>query len=128
MFKVDIKFISILLYFFLFVDQSLSNEILINSLKDNNKLIFIRHAYAPGNGDPEGFNLQDCNTQRNLNDEGIEYARKMGNFFLENDVPIDKVFSSEWCRCQETAIYAFGQYKVFKALNSFYDTNIKTAI
>ena len=54
---------------------------LINQLEDGNKLIFIRHAYAPGNGDPDNFNLDDCFTQRNLNDDGKKQAKKIGEFF-----------------------------------------------
>ncbi len=52
-------------------------------LKDGGKLIFIRHAYAPGSADPEGFDISNCASQRNLNDEGIEQAKKIGKFFLE---------------------------------------------
>ena len=48
-----------------------SNESLIQSLKKSGNLIFIRHAYAPGNGDPQNFNIFDCSTQRNLNNKGI---------------------------------------------------------
>ena len=55
-------------------------------LKDGNKLIFIRHALAPGNGDPEGFKINDCKTQRNLNQTGINQAKKIGIFFKENKI------------------------------------------
>ena len=105
----------------LWTSTSSSNEILISSLKDNDKLIFIRHSYAPGNGDPDGFSLKDCSSQRNLNDFGIEYSKKIYKFFSINNIPIDQILSSEWCRCRETAEHAFGKYKTFKSLNSFYD-------
>ena len=118
------KFIKFLLIIFITINSPIkadSKQNLINELKQGGKLIFIRHAYAPGGGDPDNFEINDCKTQRNLSDTGREQANKIGYFFSSNNIPIDKVFSSEWCRCQETAIYAFGQYKVFKALNSFYD-------
>jgi phosphohistidine phosphatase SixA len=111
----------LLLIFFLFLNSAFSNEKIINSLKEGEKLIFIRHAYAPGNGDPENFNLKDCSSQRNLNQKGINQSKKIGLFFTQNKIKIDKVLSSEWCRCKDTAKYAFNDYKTFDALNSFYD-------
>ena len=97
-----------------------SQEELINLIKDGNKLIFIRHAYAPGSGDPINFDLNDCSTQRNLNKEGINQSKKIGQLFSKNKVQIDKVLSSEWCRCKDTAEFAFNKYTTFNALNSFY--------
>ena len=97
-----------------------SQEELINLIKDGNKLIFIRHAYAPGSGDPFNFDLDDCSTQRNLNQEGINQSKKIGQLFSKNKVQIDKVLSSEWCRCKDTAEFAFNKYTTFNALNSFY--------
>ena len=116
------RLISILvLFFFVFLNSAFSNEKLINSLKEGGKLIFIRHAHAPGNGDPENFNLKDCTSQRNLSQKGINQAKKIGLFFTENKIQIDKVLSSEWCRCKDTAKYAFNSFETFDALNSFYD-------
>ena len=111
----------IVLTFLVFLNSAFSNEKLINSLKEGGKLIFIRHAHAPGNGDPKNFNLKDCSSQRNLNQEGINQSKKIGLFFTKNKIKIDKVLSSEWCRCKDTAKYAFNDYKIFDALNSFYD-------
>ena len=54
-------------------------------LKEGGKLIFIRHAYAPGGGDPDGFDLLDCASQRNLNIEGIEQSKRIGEFFTKNN-------------------------------------------
>ena len=95
---------------------------LINKLEDGEKLIFIRHAYAPGNGDPAGFNLNDCSTQRNLSEDGRKQAQRIGEFFNENKIKIDKVLSSEWCRCKETAKIAFKNYSTNNFLNSFYSS------
>ena len=98
------------------------NQELSLELKKGGKLIFIRHAYAPGGGDPENFDLNKCDTQRNLSEEGRDQAKKIGNFFKENDIPIFKVFSSEWCRCKETAELAFTNFKTKDFLNSFFST------
>ncbi len=98
------------------------NKNLINQLQDGGKLIFIRHAYAPGNGDPINFNLNDCSTQRNLNEEGRKQAKNIGEFFRKNKINIDKVLSSEWCRCKETAKIAFKNFSTNSFLNSFYSS------
>ena len=98
------------------------NQNLINKLKDGGKLIFIRHAYAPGNGDPINFNLNNCSTQRNLSDEGRKQAKLIGEFFTKNKVEIDNVLSSEWCRCKETAKIAFKNFSTNSFLNSFYSS------
>ena len=111
----------LVLSFFVFSNPASSNERIINSLKEGGKLIFIRHAYAPGTGDPENFNLKDCTTQRNLSQKGIDQSKEIGLFFTENKIQIDKVLSSEWCRCKDTAKYAFSSFETFDALNSFYD-------
>tara|TARA_B100001057_G_scaffold195349_1_gene196102 strand:+ start:21 stop:578 length:558 start_codon:yes stop_codon:yes gene_type:complete len=96
------------------------NKILMRQLEDGGKLIFIRHAYAPGSGDPINFNLNDCLTQRNLNDQGRKQAKHIGDFFKKNEIEIDKVLSSEWCRCTETAKIAFDDFSTNSFLNSFY--------
>ena len=92
----------------------------LENIKKGGNLIFIRHAYAPGGGDPDNFDINDCSTQRNLSDIGKEQAKNIGNFFRDNQVPIDKVISSEWCRCKETAKIAFDKYEVKNFLNSFF--------
>ena len=95
-------------------------ENLMSQLNDGGKLIFIRHAYAPGNGDPANFNLNDCSTQRNLSNEGRFQAKRIGEYFTKNKVKIDEVLSSEWCRCKETAKIAFENFSTNSFLNSFY--------
>ena len=96
---------------------------LLNQLEDGGKLIFIRHAYAPGSGDPNNFNLNDCYTQRNLNKEGRVQAQNIGKFFRNNKIKIDKILTSEWCRCKETAHIAFDNFSTKSFLNSFYSSN-----
>ena len=100
--------------------KSISDISLKTLFKNDGKLIFIRHANAPGNGDPENFDISDCGTQRNLDYNGILDSKKIGVFFKEINIPIDKVLSSEWCRCKDTANYAFGKFEVKNFLNSFY--------
>ena len=103
------------------LNYSFANDKVIESLKEGGKLIFIRHALAPGNGDPENFELQNCSTQRNLNEIGIQQSKKIGLIFKKNEIKIDNIYSSEWCRCKDTAKYAFDDFETFDALNSFYD-------
>ena len=101
------------------------NQELVLELKKGGKLIFIRHAYAPGGGDPENFDINNCDTQRNLSKEGRDQAKKIGNFFKENEIPIKLVISSEWCRCKETALIAFKNYETENFLNSFYSAKFE---
>ena len=103
------------------LNYSFANDKVIESLKEGSKLIFIRHALAPGNGDPANFELQNCSTQRNLNEIGIQQSKKIGLIFKKNEIKIDNIYSSEWCRCKDTAKYAFDDFETFEALNSFYD-------
>ena len=121
-----------LLRFFLIIFISLTstvkadlNKKLINQLKEGGKLIFIRHAYAPGSGDPDNFNLNDCSTQRNLSKEGKKQAKYIGEFFKNKKIKVDKVLSSEWCRCKETAVIAFSDYKTESFLNSFFSDKFR---
>jgi len=118
------KIISLLFIFIslVFSNQAFSNDDLIQSLKEGGKIIFIRHAYAPGGGDPDNFDVNDCSTQRNLNNEGINQSKLIGEFFVRNKIQIDQVLSSEWCRCKDTAKYAFQNFKTFDALNSYFSS------
>ena len=117
------RYFKIIITFFLFLlnKTSLANENIVEILKNGNNIIFIRHAIAPGNGDPSNFDISDCSTQRNLSKEGELQAIKIGKFFKENDIKVTKVLSSEWCRCKDTAKIAFGNYETKNFLNSFYE-------
>jgi phosphohistidine phosphatase SixA len=119
------KFINFLFIIFITINSSVKadlNQNLINELKQGGKLIFIRHAYAPGGGDPKNFDINDCKTQRNLNNSGRNQAKKIGSFFKDNNILIDKVYSSEWCRCKETASIAFNDFETKSFLNSFFSS------
>ena len=106
--------------FFLPLLNTQSSEHSWKAAQDGDKIIWIRHALAPGGGDPQGFQIEDCKTQRNLNEIGINQSKKIGQLFKNNRIKIDQVFSSQWCRCKDTAKYAFGDFKEFSALNSTY--------
>jgi len=114
-------FLLILLSFNISVKAN-SNDKLQSLLKVGGKLIFIRHAIAPGGGDPLDFDILRCETQRNLSKEGIVQSKNIGKFFSKNNIKIDKVLSSEWCRCKQTAQYAFNKYETKSFLNSFFST------
>ena len=107
-----------ILIFSIFTFNSHSSEQNWNLVKEGGKIILIRHSLAPGGGDPAGFKINECKTQRNLNQTGVNQSKKIGRLFKKNKVPIDRVFSSQWCRCKDTAKYAFGDYEEFTALNS----------
>lgn len=82
----------------------------------------IRHAVAPGSGDPEHFRIGDCTTQRNLNDYGRTQARAIGLWLRTKGVQSARIYSSQWCRCIETAEQMnLGPVEELPALNSFYE-------
>ena len=119
------KFIKFLLIIFISINSPIkadSNQNVINELKSGGNLIFIRHAYAPGGGDPINFDINKCSTQRNLSDSGRKQATEIGSFFKKNNIQVDKVYSSEWCRCKETALFAFNEFETKNFLNSFFSS------
>jgi phosphohistidine phosphatase SixA len=90
-------------------------------LRAGGLVVFIRHAETdPGAGDPPGFRLDDCKTQRNLSAAGREQAKRLGEAFRRERVPVAQVLSSEWCRCRDTATLAFGRYETWTALNNLF--------
>ena len=119
------KFIKFLLLIFITINSPVKadlNQNMIYELKQGGKLIFIRHAYAPGGGDPINFDINNCSTQRNLSDSGRNQASEIGSFFKNNNILVDKVYSSEWCRCKETALIAFKEFETKNFLNSFFSS------
>jgi phosphohistidine phosphatase SixA len=78
-------------------------------LRDGGHVVLIRHAMAPGTGDPPGFDIEKCSTQRNLSERGKLQARKMGALFAARAATTERVLSSRYCRSLETARLAFGE-------------------
>jgi broad specificity phosphatase PhoE len=84
-------------------------------------VVLIRHTITtPGAGDPPGMRLDDCSTQRNLTDEGRRHARRIGEEFRSRGVPVERVLSSPWCRCLETARLAFGSAETSAPLSNLF--------
>ncbi|MHA7853369.1 histidine phosphatase family protein [Marinobacter shengliensis] len=91
------------------------------ALREGRAVLLMRHALAPGTGDPGGFDLEDCSTQRNLNSVGREQARSWKPFLASRGIAEARVFSSQWCRCMDTAREMdMGEVTEWPALNSFF--------
>ncbi len=92
-----------------------------DALKNGTAFVIMRHALAPGTGDPGNFDVNDCTTQRNLSDRGRQQARETGELFQANGIAAADVFTSAWCRCRETAeLLALGDVRTLAPLNSFF--------
>lgn len=88
----------------------------------------IRHATAPGTNDPSGFRLEDCTTQRNLSAEGRAQSVRIGDLFRTNGITAAEVFSSQWCRCLDTAtLMKLGEIRPQPLLNSFFQDRSREA-
>ena len=85
------------------------------------RVLMLRHALAPGFGDPSNFQLRDCSTQRILDEVGREQSRQIGNAFRNAGLRFEGVYSSQWCRCLETArLINMGKVQELTGLNSFF--------
>lgn len=85
-------------------------------------VVLMRHARAPGTGDPDHFRLGDCSTQRNLDESGRAQARAIGDAFRAQGITQARVLSSQWCRCLETAeLLGLGEVEPLPTLNSFFE-------
>ncbi|MFB3819336.1 MAG: histidine phosphatase family protein [Candidatus Methylomirabilales bacterium] len=90
-------------------------------LRGGGQVILLRHTRTtPGAGDPPGMRLDDCGSQRNLSEAGREHARRIGDAFRARAIPVDRVLSSPWCRCLDTARLAFGAAEVWQPLGNLY--------
>lgn len=91
-------------------------------LRRGGLVLLMRHAATDsGLGDPAGYRLGDCASQRNLSAAGRADARRVGERIRAERVPIAKVYSSPWCRCRDTAMEAFGQADDWEPLSSIFD-------
>src|SRR5919197_1026166 len=118
-----ITLVVFIVFAWLWLDEHLRwNEALWNLLRGGGHVVLIRHAATDrGTGDPPGFRLDDCTTQRNLSARGREDARRMGDTFRARGVPVATVLSSRWCRCLETARLAFSTVEPWPALDSMFE-------
>lgn len=90
-------------------------------LREGGCVVLMRHAQTvAGVGDPPGFQLGNCASQRNLSETGREQARRLGATFARERARVDEVRSSAWCRCTDTAQIAFGQHTAWAPINSFF--------
>jgi len=114
--------VRILLFACLFFPEvAVASEALWSLLKQGGQVILIRHTLTtPGVGDPPGMRLADCGTQRNLSEEGRAHARRIGEEFRRRGIPVERVLSSPWCRCLETARLAFGKAEVSQPLSNLF--------
>lgn len=104
------------------VSAHAADDELWRSIAGGGHVLLIRHAATEaGTGDPPGFRLDDCRTQRNLSAAGRAEARRLGEAFRARRVPVTEVRSSPWCRCLETARLAFGGASAWPALSSLYN-------
>lgn len=95
---------------------------LANDLQDGQHVLFMRHADAPGFGDPAGYVISQCTTQRNLGDYGKKQSKAIGAWLSNQGVQKAEVFSSPWCRCLDTAnLLNKGPVKIEPSLRSFFD-------
>ena len=91
-------------------------------------VVAMRHAIAPGTGDPANFKLGDCSTQRNLSAQGRTQSQQIGAEFRNRNIKIARVLSSQWCRCLETAkLINLGKVEPLRALNSFFSDSSQEA-
>jgi broad specificity phosphatase PhoE len=103
------------------VEASADSAQLWSLLERGGQIVLMRHAITtPGVGDPPGFRLDDCGTQRNLTDEGRGHARRVGEAFRARGIAVDRVLSSPWCRCVETARLAFGAAEPWSPLSNLF--------
>jgi phosphohistidine phosphatase SixA len=115
--------LSLLLWLFSSIAPAATADPLAGALASADHLLMMRHADAPGIGDPAGYSMDDCRTQRNLGEEGRRQAASTGSWLRRQGIDRAMVFSSPWCRCKDTAQgLNLGGYGVEPALGSFFDT------
>jgi phosphohistidine phosphatase SixA len=121
-----INLLAIRFFFFLFsliliTPKGFASE-LSELMKQGNTVLMMRHAYAPGVGDPANFKLNDCSTQRNLNQEGISQARAIGNWLRSHGLTEATVYTSPWCRCIDSAkLLNLGSPQILEAIASTFN-------
>jgi phosphohistidine phosphatase SixA len=110
------------------IGSARADEALWRRLASGGHVVLLRHATTtPGVGDPTGFRLDDCVTQRNLTEAGREESRRIGAAFKARAIPVGRVLSSRWCRCLETARLAFGSAEPWEPLSSLFADRTRQA-
>ncbi|MDX2257454.1 MAG: histidine phosphatase family protein [Hyphomicrobiaceae bacterium] len=93
-----------------------------DAVRRGDAFVTMRHALAPGTGDPPGYRIGNCASQRNLSEAGRAQARRIGERFRSAGIASARVMTSQWCRCKETAeLLGLGPPSELPALNSFFD-------
>lgn len=101
--------------------EARADTALWQAIRSGGHVVVIRHALAPGVGDPPHFQIEDCGTQRTLNDPGRAQARRIGDIFRRNGIAVARMYSSQWCRCLDTArLMNLGPVGEMQDLNSFF--------
>ena len=101
--------------------QGIAGE-LSELMSQGNTVLLMRHAYAPGIGDPPNFKVNDCSTQRNLNQEGINQAQSIGKWLRAQGLTEATVYTSPWCRCIDTAkLLNLGSPQILEAIASTFN-------
>ena len=122
------KLLTYIIFMILLVATEVAARSEIDKVKKNisANVIFLRHALAPGVGDPRAFIKEDCSTQRNLNNEGRLQARLIGDFLRQSNIRFSEILTSEWCRCIDTVKELdLGKWETFSGLNSFFQGHEK---
>lgn len=102
--------------------SALAQTDLASAMQDGQHVLLMRHADAPGYGDPIGYQLTQCSTQRNLGEAGKRQAQLIGEWLTKQGITKAQVYSSPWCRCVDTAtLLNKGTVKKEAALGSFFD-------
>ena len=116
------QFLIALLMFFGVQTMTLAQTELASAVQDGQHVLLMRHADAPGYGDPQGYQLNQCSTQRNLGERGRKQAQAIGEWLTKQGISKAQVYSSAWCRCLDTAaLLNKGAVTKEVALGSFFD-------
>ena len=98
-----------------------SDSAMIAAMQSTGHILMIRHAIAPGFGDPDNIQIGDCTTQRNLDESGRKQSKQIGAWLKSHNITPSAIYSSQWCRCLDTArLLDLGEVKELPALNSFF--------
>lgn len=105
------------------LEQKSEEDKLWDAIRSPGHVVLMRHAIAPGTGDPDNFDVNDCGTQRILSEKGRQQATHIGDRFRLNGIAEASIYSSAWCRCLDTAaLLNLGAVTKMKSLGSFYQS------